>query len=131
MAIAGAIVGKLMTFSIHGIINALKFLKERQENLNENVEDSIVESTEYVAKEVRASISGHRAEPTSVDTGRFLGSVRGVIKGKSGSVETNVEYAPFLEYGTSKMAARRHFRNSLERSRKKVEEYVKKAVFKI
>ena len=43
---------------------------------------------------------------TVVDTGRLRSSVMSQIKTNEGFVQTNVKYAPFVEFGTSKMEAR-------------------------
>ena len=41
-----------------------------------------------------------------VDTGRFRGSVANEVKEKAVIIGSDVEYAPFLELGTSRMRAR-------------------------
>lgn len=50
----------------------------------------------------------------AVDTGRLRRSIEGDDNGKDTAyVGTNVEYAPYVEYGTSKMAARPYLKNAL------------------
>ena len=47
----------------------------------------------------------------AVDTGRLRASVLNAIEGDDSVViGTNVEYAPYIEFGTSKMAARPYLR---------------------
>lgn len=84
------------------------------------VQEAVRDSTFYVEGEVKQSIAGHRAEHVSVDTGRFLNSVASSIEPGVGTVGTSVEYGPFLEYGTSTLRERRHFRNTKQRSEPKV-----------
>lgn len=80
----------------------------------------------FVEKEVKESISGNRAEKPSVDTGRFLGSVHTTRKSEfEYFVGTRVPYAKYLEYGTSKIKPRRHFRNTASRTKKTIKEYLK------
>jgi hypothetical protein len=72
-----------------------------------------------VEGEVKASVAGQRAELTSVDTGRFMNSVntdnsRFLVS----EIKSEVHYAKFLEFGTSKLSPRRHFQNSLSRKKK-------------
>tara|TARA_Y100000310_G_scaffold246224_1_gene251409 strand:+ start:5723 stop:6133 length:411 start_codon:yes stop_codon:yes gene_type:complete len=43
---------------------------------------------------------------TPVDTGRLRSSINSQFSGARASVGTNVQYAQFVEYGTSKMEAR-------------------------
>ena len=67
----------------------------------------------FLQGEVKQSIAGHRAETKSVDTGRFLNSVKNVQnKLLTASIESNVLYAKHLEFGTSRMKPRRHFTNT-------------------
>jgi HK97 gp10 family phage protein len=45
-------------------------------------------------------------EQHAVDTGRLRGSVSHAVDGYSVYIGTNVEYAPYIEFGTSKQKAR-------------------------
>lgn len=76
----------------------------------------------YVQGEVKMSIAGQRAEKQSVDTGRFLNSVGIKQKGDDAEVYSDLSYAKFLEFGTSKTRARKHFMNTKNRSRNKIKE---------
>lgn len=90
------------------------------------VSQGIKESTFMMEGEVKESISGNRAEPKRVDTGRYRGSVKAVIVSPiEGNVESNVSYGKFLEYGTTKLAPGMHFRNSLARNKSKIIKYMK------
>lgn len=58
---------------------------------------------------------------TPVDTGRLRASVHGKTnrfwfwrKRWTGTVATNVEYAPYVEYGTSRMRPRAMFRRGVD-----------------
>ena len=82
----------------------------------------------FIQGEVKSSIAGQRAEPTSVDTGRFLNSVDVILGKDIGIVFTDVEYAKHLEYGTSKFHARSHFRNTKFRNQDKVKEIIKEEI---
>jgi len=53
-----------------------------------------------------------------VDTGRLRDSINYKVSGDEVAVGTNVEYAPYHEYGTRKMAARPYMRPSLDSKRK-------------
>lgn len=91
---------------------------------------AVTRATFYVEAEVKESIAGRRAEHVSVDTGRFLNSVKSNVYQTEGEVYTNLEYAPFLEWGTSAIPERRHFRNSKNRSEKKIEGFFEAEVKK-
>jgi hypothetical protein len=81
--------------------------------------------------EVKQSISGHRAEPASVDTGRFLNSVDVSVSSLDGIVFTPLDYPKFLEFGTSRLAPRKHFFNTKARNETKVAEFIQVEVNKL
>jgi len=49
----------------------------------------------------------------AVDTGRLRGSITHAVSGNDVYIGTNVEYAPYVELGTRKMAARPFLRNAI------------------
>lgn len=123
-----------MTFTIQikGTEEVRKFLENANKETLIKANQAIIKAGFYVQAEVKSSIAGQRAEPVSVDTGRFLNSVKMVQNALlTASVETNVEYAKHLEYGTSKMRPRSHFRNTATRNQDKVREFVANEVKKI
>lgn len=77
-------------------------------------------------REVALSVAGNRSEPRSVDTGRFLASIDTKrINELEYAVYSPIEYAEFLEYGTSRgLAPRRHFQNSLNRNADKIQKII-------
>lgn len=61
-----------------------------------------------------------------IDTGRLRSSI---LKGKTNKgfkVGTNVEYAPFVEHGTSRVSARPYLFNSFNESVKRMQDRIKK-----
>ena len=66
----------------------------------------------------RASAPG---SPPAVDTGRYRSSWRFVLgrdsQGHYVDIGTDVKYGPYLEYGTSRMAARPHVRPAVNEER--------------
>lgn len=49
---------------------------------------------------------GHAKKAAPVDTGRLRNSISHAADADAAYIGTNVEYAPYVELGTSKMAAR-------------------------
>ena len=49
-------------------------------------------------------------EKKAVDTGRLRASITHASDGANAYIGTNVEYAPYVEFGTSKMKARSYLR---------------------
>ena len=48
----------------------------------------------------------------SVDTGRLRNSISYAVDGESAYIGTNVEYAPYLELGTKKIAAHHYLKRA-------------------
>jgi len=79
----------------------------------------------HLQNEVKSSIAGRRAEPTSVDTGRFLNSVDMISSKTTATVYSPLEYSKYLEFGTSRITARKHFNNSKDRNKAKIISIIK------
>ena len=84
----------------------------------------------YMEAEVKESIAGRKAEHKSVDTGHLMQSVTMDSDDEGVVVYSDVEYAKFIEYGTSRMNPRSHFRNSLNRNKLKINKFVEDEVKK-
>ena len=100
---------------VRGTKSTIDYLEEKQNDVEEGMNNCISEGKDILKEEVKASINGERAEPRSVDTGNFYRSVETRTENNSGVVFSEVSYAKYLEFGTSSIPARRHFQNSLNR----------------
>jgi hypothetical protein len=109
-----------------------KMLKEKAAEVVVRADEAITKATLFIEGEVKASVAGQRAEQMSVDTGQFLNSIKGRKSGTmEGVVFSDVEHSKFMEYGTSKIRPRSHFRNSLARNQNKIKEFVLEEIKKI
>jgi len=120
-----------LSIKIIGIPQALTFLKMKDKEAISRANDAIHQAGFFVEGEVKESIRGARAEPQSVDTGRFLQSVKTQNGKLSSVVSSDVEYAKYLEYGTSRVSARHHFGNTKTRNKKKVTDLVNDSMKKL
>lgn len=73
----------------------------------------------------KASAAG---EAPATDTGRLANSIQADIEGKQATVFTNVEYAPWLEFGTQAMEPRPFMYPALELERPKWESRLNRIV---
>lgn len=74
------------------------------------------------------SIEGDAKKSCPVDTGRLRSSITtdlSQINSYEASVGTNVEYAPHVEYGTSKQSAKPYLRPAFNKNVAKLEKSVK------
>ena len=95
------------------------------------VENAMKKIALYMEGEIKSSIAGEKAEPTSVDTGAFLNSVKSESSTDDAIIFSNIFYAKHLEYGTSRMNERRHFRNSLNRNKEKINAFINSQIKKL
>lgn len=80
-------------FDTSDVINKLDKMTE---NLSAGLYNALQEAGEVVRKDAVLNIRNNR----SVDTGRLMGSITANVKGNSAEIGTNVEYAPYVEFGT-------------------------------
>ena len=99
---------------VTGIKELQKYMQRNQEQMRNRLPLTVKDTTLYLFNRIKESIAHGDNAPIAVDTGRFLNSVDFSKTGEnSSSIFTDLEYAKFLEFGTSKMNARPHFRNTV------------------
>lgn len=122
----------MLKFKIMGVALAQTFLKHANAASLVKANQAVHQAGLFLESEVKESIAGNKAEPVSVDTGRFLNSVNtDNSKTMQSSVFSDVEYAKYLEDGTTRIIARKHFEMSLARNKKKINNIVSKAFSKV
>jgi len=115
-------------FEIRGVQETINFLHQKSKDIVSAQEKAMNQVALFMEGEVKESIAGRKAEPRSVDTGRFLNSVKGTSELETAVIQSELEYSEFLEYGTSKISPRSHFRNSLDRNHVKIREFLDKEI---
>ena len=124
-----------VSINIVGISSVKAFLAAKGKEATERANDAIIKAGFFIEGEIVQSIAGRRAEPRSVDTGFFMGSILSVQpKLLTSDMDSNnypVGYAPHLEFGTSRMRPRRHFKNTAKRNEKKVKDFIEKEIDKL
>ena len=119
---------KPLTFKVTGIAKANAYLIKKDATIITATKLGVRQATLYTEGEVKASIAGQRGLLKAVDTGRLMRSPSSDIRGFTGVVSTKVEYAPEIELGTSKMPARPHFKNTLNKNKAKIKAYIQASV---
>lgn len=111
---------------IKGVAEAMRVIREKGKDIVDGKDAKTFQAANMIQQEIQESIIGNRSETKSVDTGNFANSINvDKIEKLKYRVYTDVEYAQFLEYGTTNLIPRNHFRNSLARNREKVIEIIK------
>src|SRR3990167_4027620 len=106
-----------VTVNIKGVKEVQQMLERKRRQIDQNADVGINKATFFIQGEVKSSIAGQRAEPTSVDTGRFLNSIDVETRGNTGRVFTDVEYSKILEFGGTNRKPRKHFTNTVFRNK--------------
>ena len=118
----------MVKIDIFGIRPTAAFLTLKKIQIDKNTEKGLKDAAIYMQGEVKSSIAGRRAEPTSVDTGRFLNSVNFKVGKDDAIVFSDVPYAKHLEHGTSRIKPRRHFNNSKDRNKQEIRNILKRKI---
>lgn len=118
-----------MKITVVNKAEVLAFLENLKKAKLTGAQNALFKAGTFVQGEVKSSIAGQRGELTSVDTGRFLNSVDVQTKDKETiSVYSDIAYAKFLEYGTSKLEARNHFRNTAKRIKIEIKKIIAEGI---
>lgn len=97
-----------------GIPEFKRFMEDKQTKFKKILPEGLREATLLMHGQIKESIARGTNAAVAVDTGRFLNSIDFDSTENMARVFTNIEYAKFIEYGTSKMSARPHFRNTAD-----------------
>ena len=115
----------VVSMNVIGIPKVTAMLMAKSAAAKVAAQSAIKQAGFFVEGELKESIAGRKAEPRSVDTGRFLSSVHALFpKPMVAVVKSPLVYPPILELGGKGRAPRHHFRNTAKRSKKKVEEFI-------
>lgn len=81
---------------------------------SEQVLQAMKEALDRALEAIGFTAEGHAKELCPVDTGRLRNSITHVTEDEAVYIGTNVEYAPYIELGTSRMKARPFLRPAAE-----------------
>jgi len=123
--------GVIRNIEIDGIAEVKRRIEAKSKEMITGVDLGILRVANFMQSEIKESILGNRAEPKSLDSGKLAKSISvdkedtakyiiypANIK-YSGSDTSTQDTAKFMEYGTTKIRPRRHFRNSIARNKDK------------
>jgi len=135
--------GKAVQVHFLGINNVMMRLQLLNKQIELGADLGVVRAGAFIEEEVKESITGGRAEPKSVTSGKLANSIefvktgkaQGVVKPKKqnypGTSTTTEDTAMFMEYGTSNRPyPRSHFRNTKTRNEDKVEDIINSEIKK-
>lgn len=70
------------------------------ESLKHKLDDIREEAVQQALKKACLLVENEAKKRCPIDTGHLVGSIKSEVDGNEGTVGTNVEYAPYIEYGT-------------------------------
>ena len=119
-----------------GLADLQRRIQAKTRQLLTNTDIALLRGANFMQQEVQESIAGNRVETRSVSSGKLANSID-VDKPKAftfdvfverrtypGVTTTTQDVAKFLEFGTSRVTPRRHFRNTFARNVKKTEKII-------
>jgi hypothetical protein len=69
---------------------------------------ALPDATQDIVEKATVDIAAGAAATAPIDTGALAASYQGEMQGDEGIAGSNMEYAPYVEYGTVRMAAQPH-----------------------
>lgn len=86
----------------------------------DKVRKNIDDATEKALDMVGVFVEGEAVIRCPVDTGNLRGSITHKVRENKVVVGTNVEYAPYVEFGTYKAKAQPYLRPAVDKNRSKI-----------
>lgn len=121
--------GGLISIEIKGVSETIRRIRQSAQDVHDGMDLGVFQASTVYLGEVQESAIGNRAEPKSVRTGTFANTIDILKLGESSyQVFSAVKYSIYLEYGTTKISPRRHFRNSLDRNREYMNQIIADAI---
>lgn len=118
----------VVSIQVIGVPTALAFLGKGLGNVKKGVMQGMNDVGLHMLNQVKRSVAGREAEPRSVDTSTFQQSLQFTATPSSAKIFSLISYAKFLEFGTTKMKARHHFQNSLNRNKAEIAKILQREV---
>jgi HK97 gp10 family phage protein len=95
--------------------NKMKFsLSSKLPEVLQATDEAITTALEAIGEQAEGNVADEITRVGAVDTGRLRNSIGSRVVEKTVYVGTNVEYAPYVELGTVKMAKRPYLRPGME-----------------
>lgn len=92
---------------------------------SDEVIDEMKKTMERALEKIGMVGEAYAKEECPVDTGRLRNSISHAVDDNTAIIGTNVEYAPYVELGTSKMDAQPYLRPAVENHIKEYKEIAK------
>lgn len=117
----------IVTVQVLRLNEVRAFVANKNRRATLKIPQAVKKAALFLHGEVKLSIAGRRSERRSVDTGRFLNTVEVEPEGKLNAIIfSRLPYAKSLEFNRSIMGGpRRHFNNSLDRNKQKIQRIIK------
>lgn len=110
-----------LDIEVEGADEAAATLREIGDNLQANIGEALRQAAELIVSEAQAN--------APVDTGHLRDSIEVTEESDdSVTVVAGAEYAAYVEYGTSKMAAQPFFEPAIESVRSEIERMIRDAL---
>ncbi len=132
--------GGFVDVEITGIAETVRRLQQNNRLIATTANIGLIRAGDFMKSEVQESIIGNRKEQRSVETGLAGNSIEvdslvpGTViiqsdgRNYPGRRSDTRSVLTFLEFGTTRIAPRKHFTNSAERNKRKVRDIVEETI---
>jgi hypothetical protein len=120
-----------MSIKVTGLEQVHRYIKNKENQIKKGLQKGVSKGGLILQNEIKASISGKRTEPTSVDTSLFKNTItldESDLRNYSVTIYSPVPYSIYLEKGTSRIGARHHFENSKSRKQDEIVSEITKSI---
>ena len=115
--------------NVLGVKKAKNFINAKNRRLGSLINKGIRKASFFLHGQVKDSIFRGTNAPVAVDTSLFGNTIQLEQLNKFNAVIfSQVPYAKFIEFGTSRMMARPHFRNTKDKNKHKVSRMIGKEI---
>ena len=118
----------LVKIEIRGVQKVKQKLSRTERKIRNSIKQSMGIIGLFMEGQIKQSVSRGTNASVAVDTGRLVNSITSESDNDSATIGDGVTYGKFVEFGTSKMGARPHFRNTLNVNKNNIKNIIKKVI---
>lgn len=114
--------------NIFGIKPAVLFLALKKNQIDKNATKGLKKAALFLRSQISLSIARGTNAPVAFDTGDFSRLVTFSVGKDDAIVFSDRTYGGFVEFGTSRMGARPHFRNTANKEKQTIKNILKRTI---
>lgn len=120
------------SIAVTGVKQVAKIIENKKKKAIVNSDNALNKFSQILAGKVTESIFRGTNAPKAIDTGAYGRSINAKkVNVAEYKISDGVQYGKYVEYGTSRMPARPHFRNTLKKEKRNITQAIQTAIRKL